>query len=51
MQERVLTKFTKYRESLFNENAGLKVSLPNEFNDAFDSQLRLSDDETKKLMQ
>lgn len=50
MQKRVLTKFTKYREGLFSEKAGIKISLPNEFNDAFDSQLRLFKDDVQKLV-
>ena len=50
MAAKILTKFTTYREGLFNDNAGLKVSLPAEFNDLFDAQLRFSDDELKNLV-
>lgn len=43
-QPNVLTKFMSFRPEIFIQPR-LKLSLPSEFNDPFDSQLRLSDDD------
>ena len=48
-QPHVLTKFMKFRPEIFMQPR-LKLSLPLEFNDLFDSQLRLSDDDFGKLV-
>lgn len=44
-----LTKFTKFYPNIFNGEGGLKISLPQEFNDLFDTQIRLNDHSIKKL--
>lgn len=44
-----LTKFTKFYPNIFTSNGGLKISLPQEFNDLFDNQIRFSDNELQKL--
>lgn len=44
-----LTKFTKFYPNIFNGNGGLKISLPHEFNDLFDTQIRLNNHNLKKL--
>ena len=44
----VLTKFMEYRPEIFCYPR-LKVTLPADFNDPFDTQLRLSENDTKKL--
>lgn len=46
---KVLTKFMNFRPEIFMQPR-LKLSLPLEFNDLFDSQLRLSDDDFTKLV-
>jgi hypothetical protein len=48
VSNRVLTKFMEYRPEIFCYPR-LKVTLPADFNDPFDSQLRLSENDTKKL--
>ncbi len=47
---KTLTKFSIFREGLFNDDAGIKISLPAEFNDSFDAQLRFSDQEIDCLV-
>lgn len=44
-----LTKFTKFYSNIFTGNGGLKISLPQEFNDLFDNQIRFSDIELQEL--
>lgn len=47
----VLTKFTKYYPTSFElePNKSIKMSLPSEFNDLFDSQIHLTTNEIKEL--
>lgn len=44
-----LTKFTKFYPNIFDGDGGLKISLPQEFNDLFDTQIRLNDHSLNKL--
>lgn len=48
---KVLTKFTKYYPTSFElePNKSIKMSLPSEFNDLFDSQIHLTKNEIKEL--
>ncbi|TXI97170.1 MAG: DUF2971 domain-containing protein [Neisseriales bacterium] len=46
---RTLTKFTKFYPNIFSDNGGLKISLPQDFNDLFDAKIRLNDHSLKKL--
>lgn len=48
VSNRALTKFMEYRPEIFCYPR-LKVTLPADFNDPFDSQLRLRENDTKKL--
>ena len=50
MKPKTLTKFSTFHEGLFNDEAGIKISLPAEFNDHFDAQLRFSDEDIKTLV-
>lgn len=45
----ILTKFTKYYENSFElePQESIKMSLPSEFNDIFDSQIHLQEYEAK----
>lgn len=47
----ILTKFTKYYPTSFElePNKSIKMSLPSEFNDLFDSQIHLTANEIKEL--
>lgn len=51
IQTSVLTKFTKYYPTSFElePNKSIKMSLPSEFNDLFDSQIHLTANEIKEL--
>lgn len=50
MKPKILTKFSTFHDGLFNDDAGIKISLPVEFNDPFDAQLRFSDQEINSLV-